>query len=119
MTVTIPTFLGLLLPLYIAYYYTAYSWEVVLPVIAYGGPSTVNTEVHAFRVLRLYLTHIGGTKISFGNHLIIPLVTKGEGMTNKKECFQALVVAREFIRGDRISESMEAHAFVSHTMALI
>lgn len=36
----IPTFLELLLPLCIAYYYTAYSWEVVLLVAAYGGPST-------------------------------------------------------------------------------
>lgn len=98
----IPTFLELLLPLYVAYYYTAYSWEVVLLVTAYGGPSTVNTEVHAFRVLRRYLTHIGGTKISFGNHLIIPLVTKGEGGTTKKEYFQVLVVTREFIRGGRI-----------------
>lgn len=76
-------------------------------MIAYGGPSTVNTEVHAFRVLSRYLTHIVGTKISFGNRLIIPLVT-GEGMTNKKEHFQVLMVARELVRGDRISESMEA-----------
>lgn len=75
---------------------------------AYGGPSTVNTEVHAFRVLRCYLTYIRGTEISFGNHLIILLVTEHEGMTNKKEHFQVLVVTREFIRGGRISESMEA-----------
>lgn len=104
----IPTFLELLLPLYIAYYYTAYSWEVVLLVTAYGGPSTVNTEVHAFRVLRRYLTHIGGTEISFGNHLIIPLVTKEEVVTTKKEHFQVLLVTCEFIRGGRISESVEA-----------
>lgn len=74
----IPTFLELLLPLYIAYYYTTYSWEVVLLVIAYGGPSTVNTEVHAFRVLRHYLTHIVDTEISFGNRLIIPVDTGRE-----------------------------------------
>lgn len=75
---------------------------------AYGGPSTVNTEVHAFRVLRRYLTHIGGTEISFGNHLIIPLVTKEEVVTTKKEHFQVLLVTCEFIRGGRISESVEA-----------
>jgi len=75
-------------------------------VIAYGGPSTVNTEVHAFRVLRHYLTHIVDTEISFGNRLIIPLVT-GEGMTNEKERFQVLTVTREIVRGGRISASME------------
>lgn len=75
---------------------------------------TINTEVHAFRVLRCYLTCIGGTKISFGNLLIIPLVTKGDGMTNKKEYFQVLVVTRELIRGGRVSESME----VTHLSAI-
>lgn len=75
-----PIFRELLLPLHIAYYYAAYSWEVVLLAIAYGGPSVVNAEVHAFRVLRRYLTHIIDTEISFGNRLIISLVT-GEGKT--------------------------------------
>lgn len=74
--VTMPVFPELLLPLHIAYYYATYSWEVVLLAIAYGGPSAVNTEVHAFRVLRRYLTHITDTEISFGNHLIISLVTE-------------------------------------------
>lgn len=76
-------------------------------MIAYGGPSTVNAEVRAFRVLRCYLTHIVDTEISFGNHLIIPLVT-GEGMTSKKDRFQVLIVARELVRGGRMSKAMEA-----------
>lgn len=35
-------------------------------------------------------------------------------MTNKKECFQVLVVTRELIRGGRVSESME----VTHLSAI-
>lgn len=58
-------------------------------------------------MLRHYLTHIVGTEISFGNRLIIPLVN-GERKTNKKECFQVLMVARELLGGSRISESREA-----------
>lgn len=120
-TVTISTFLELLLPLYIAYYYTAYSWEVVLLVTAYGGPSTVNTEVHAFRVLRRYLTHIRGTEISFGNHLIIPLVTKG-GRDYEKGTLSGFSGNLWVHKGRQNSDSIRiygSHTFVSHTMALI